>query len=105
MSTMESFKSFFASYAGAMAAGDEGALRETLPAEIDAGHLEFLKQMNQGFFAQVAVEGVAPEFRQEGDCFIARYQIEDEDGEETMDREFWWHDGRWVSYNPSEGGM
>lgn len=100
MSTMDQFKDFYSKYAAAMQAGDADALRRTLPADVPGDHLEFLLQVNQSLFSEAAESGIEPEYRQDGNRFIANYHCEDEDGEETMDREFWWHEGRWVSYDP-----
>ena len=102
MSTMDQFRSFFSTYSTAMLAGDEDALRQTLPPGIPDEHFAFLMDMNQGFFAQAAADGIEPEFEQRGDCFVAHYEMNSDDGEETMDREFWWHEDRWVSFDPNE---
>lgn len=99
---MEQFKRFLAEYSDAMRAGDQSVLRQTLPSDVIADHFAFLIQMNQSFFNEVAAAGVQPEIRRAGDCFVASYVLQGENGSETMDRQFWWHQDRWVSFDPNE---
>lgn len=98
MADLNSFKDFYATFMTSMRAGDEAALRAILPPTVEDDHAAFLMQLNQA----LAQETVEPQFACDGTCATATYQVESEDGTETMTRNFWWHEGRWVSYDPNE---
>lgn len=101
MSDRASFDAFFRSYVEAAKKGDKAFLRGTLPAGIADDHLEFLLQANRGMFGQIEAEGLRPEVKERDGRIELSYTMKGEDGEETLTRPFWWHEGKWVSYDPA----
>jgi len=100
MSNRASFDDFFRRYVAAVKKGDKAFLRNTLPPTIADDHLEFLLTTNQGMFEQFEAAKLKPEVREEKGFIELTYTLKDESGEETMTRPFWWHDGKWVTYDP-----
>ena len=100
MSDRASFDEFFRHYVAAARKGDKAFLRGTLPSNIGEDHLDFLLQTNKAMFDQIEAEGIRPEVGEKKGRIELTYTLKDADGEQTMTRPFWWHEGRWVSYDP-----
>lgn len=98
MASRDDFIAFYTAFNTAIQGGDQAALRQVLPPGIPEDHFAFLWQMNQALAAETAT----PEITVEGDYATVTYVQTDGDDEDVMTREFWFHDGKWISYDPSE---
>jgi hypothetical protein len=101
MSNRASFDAFFRGYVAAARKGDKAFLKGTLPPTIADDHLEFLVATNKAFFDEVEASKITPDVREEKGRIELTYTMKGDDGEETMTRPFWWHEGKWVSYDPA----
>jgi hypothetical protein len=104
MSDRAGFDDFFKRYVAAVRKGDKAFLKGTLPPSIGEDHLDFLLQTNKAMFDQFEAEGIQPAVSEQKGRIELTYSMKSEDGEETMTRPFWWHEGRWVSYDPENPG-
>jgi hypothetical protein len=100
MSNRASFDDFFRRYVAAARKGDKAFLKDTLPPGIAEDHLEFLLATNKGMFEQIEAARIQPDVREEKGRIELTYTFKDDSGDETMTRPFWWHEGKWVSYDP-----
>lgn len=98
MPSLDEFIAFYNSHTKSIQTGDQSALRAILPANIADDHFAFLWQMSLA----LAEDCNPPEFKIDGDCAIATHRQIEDGNEEIMQREFWFHDGKWISYNPNE---
>lgn len=101
MSDRASFDAFLKSYAAAAVKGDKAYLRKTLPPTIADDHLDFLLETNKAMFGQIEAAGITPEVSEKPGCMEACYTLRHDDGVEKLTRPFWWHEGKWVSYDPA----
>lgn len=101
MSDLAGFKKFFAEYVAAIKKGDAAALRKTLPPGIGDDHVAFLMQVNQGMFGQIEAAGVEPKITEKKGFIELAFEYKDVDGEQTVTRPFWWHQGQWVTFDPA----
>lgn len=98
--TMEQFREFYDKYEEASRKKDEKFLLEILPPDVPADEVAFVLDMSQQVSLAIEASGVKPQISQTGNRFDVSYEGDLGDDMTSLTMDFYFHDGRWLKYDP-----
>jgi hypothetical protein len=92
---------FYKQYQEACRKKDEAFLKKMLPPDIPKDQFAFVMNMSQQMTRDLDASGVKPEMVQTNKRYEAKYEGNLGDGMTKMALDFYFHEGRWLKYDPS----
>jgi hypothetical protein len=100
MPTLQEFQVFYRQYQEACRKGDAEFLKKLLPPDIPKDQFAFVLKASRQVMLDLDASGVKPKFVQTKNRYDANYEGKLGDGMTKMALDFYFHEGRWLKYDP-----
>ena len=100
MPTIQEFQSFFKQYEDACRNKNADFLKDMLPPDVPEDEFAFVLEMSHQSTLSLDASGVKPKVKQTNNRYDVIYEGDLGDGMTNMVLDFYFHEGRWLKYNP-----